>query len=189
MATRIGRSAGGACLALVLAVTLAPESTAVGRGPDAPGRGVPGTKAFEAVAQRVLEHRTAHLVEGADPADVPLPQEGEVRVSSDQVREETAIGAELTERRTALADAREAYEGASTRVAVESVSVTRGRVVVVAVEDTELSYRQSGGGEPPLTAFRSEHRLTFTPAPGSGWQLTGVQTLGDGPHAVNQPEG
>ncbi|MFJ2743605.1 amidase domain-containing protein [Streptomyces sp. NPDC087440] len=170
-------------LALAVAVALAPAATAA-----AGERAVPGDEVFGAVAQAVLEHRTANLVEGAAPSLAPLPVAGQVRLSIMRTHEETEIDAELTARRLALAGMSEAYTGSTTQVDVESTTVDGDKVVAVLNETTELAYKQIRGDEPPNTAFQSRHEAVFTAAPGGGWELTAMKPLDEGPNAVNQPD-
>ncbi|MFD3514177.1 amidase domain-containing protein [Streptomyces sp. NPDC058657] len=105
-----------------------------------------------------------------------------------RAHEETEIDAELTARRLTLAGAREAYTKATTQVDVESTTGDGNQVVAVINETTELTYKQIHGDEPPNTAFQSRHEVTFSAAPGGGWELTAMKPLDEGPNAVNQPD-
>jgi hypothetical protein len=161
--SRSRRRLSEAALGLVLAIVLAAPGTAVLAASS--NAGGPSRADVADAITAFFSERTSHLVAGAKGAKVP-------RIASTARLQRSAgeFGAVLDSRRESLKKHGEEYTAASTTISITSVRQAGDQLTVTASELTKLNYKQVRGDEPPFTAYRLDHILTFVRANGA-WRL------------------
>ncbi|WP_079190861.1 amidase domain-containing protein [Streptomyces acidiscabies] len=149
------------------------------------------TELFGALAEAVIERRTAALLDTPAPAaltaKLATSTRGPVHLSSATVAEEYAVVGELADLKKELAEIPEAYTAAETATTVDSVKVDGTTATVVVTEDTALTYKQIHGDEPPTTEFQAEHRFVYSLGADGTWALTASEPVNtSGPAPINQ---
>jgi hypothetical protein len=171
---------------LALAVIVVAVGCSPGNPP--PATGDPAVDALVAAARELLERRTSALVQGAvpEPPDHPLAA-GAARASAAVVSHEQAAIRALTERREALRQAGEAYTGATIVLTLERATVSETQIDLAVSELTTLAYKKVTGGEPDVTAFKTEREFHFA-RDAEGWVLVAHGLANPaGPAPINEP--
>jgi hypothetical protein len=183
---KLGRS-GTTAAAITLSAVLLPLSAAHAAAPT-PRVTASTADAFGRVADAVFTDRTSALLEGTPTARTALKATtAGIQVSDTLARTESTAVSSLHGTRARLAALGEAYSAADTRVTVDRTRVTGQRATAWVTETTTLTYRRIRGDEPPTTAFRAHHALTFAARADGTWRLTGERSTDQGPRQVNEP--